>query len=291
MSSQLTSIIIVNYNTRELTDKLLKSLHQFCVPDLIEIILVDNNSGDDSVWYFKAHYPDLKYVMNKDNYGFGKAVNQAAAIATGEYLWLLNSDCELTAEILPELIDVLNNHVDAALVTPKTVNHNDEFHANCRKFPSYYNLFFSRGSLLSRLPFIKNREGEYTLPDYQTVTKVDSVAGTALLIRKNDFMGVGGFDERFFMYLEDTDLCLRLNKQNKFCYYVPQTVIRHKFQGSSKDSQIPRIIHHHRSMLEYFLKWKSFNIPGNIALFIMLTINMCLQIVLSYAKLQRNTNS
>lgn len=291
MPSQLTSIIIVNYNTRELTDRLLKSLYQYCGSNLFEIILVDNNSRDDSVWYLKAHYPDLKYIINRVNYGFGKAVNQGARMALGEYLWLLNSDCELIKPILPELIDVLNQSDDAAIVTPKTIDQNDQFHANCRKFPNYYNLLFSRGSLLSRLPFLNKQAAEYTLPDYDTVTRVDSVAGTAILIRRAEFENMGGFDERFFMYLEDTDLCLRLNKQKKYCYYVPQAVVRHKFQGSAEDSHTPRIVHHHRSMLEYFLKWKSANIPGNILLFIMLTLNMCIQIILSYVKLRRNTNS
>lgn len=288
MPSQLTSIIIVNYNTRDLTENLLKSIYEYCAKDTFEIILVDNASSDGSAWHFRAHFPEAKYIINDINHGFARAVNQGAEIAGGEYLWLLNSDCELTADILPILIEALNRYEDAGIVTPRTVDKNGQFHANCRKFPTYTNLLFSRGSLLDRLPFMRRQSANYTMPDYDTVTKVDSAAGTAILLRKSDFMAVGGFDERFFMYMEDVDMCLRLSQKGKFCYFVPQAVISHLFRGSSTNDPVPRIVYHHRSMLEYFLKWKSLNIPGNILLFVMLTVNMCLQIIVAYAELHRN---
>ena len=218
---------------------------------------MDNNSSDGSVWHLKAKYPEVKFIINDNNFGFGKAVNQGVAQAGGEYLWLLNSDCELTADILPEMVDVLNRLKDAALVTPKTMDQDDNFHANCRRFPTHTNLIFSRGSLLSRLAFMRGQSENYTMPDYAKVTRVESVAGTAMLMRKSDFEEVGGFDERFFMYMEDVDLCLRFSKRGKYCYYIPQVSLRHVFQGSSPKSPVSRIVYHHRSMLEYFLKWKA----------------------------------
>lgn len=287
MSADLTSIIIISYNTRKLTDRLLKSVYRFCEDNPIEIIVVDNASKDDSVSFFKTNYPEIILIENNSNLGFGRAVNQALKKSTGKYLWLVNSDCELTSPILTKLINVFETHPEAGAVTPKILDTKGKFHSCCRRFPNYKNLFYSRGSFLSKLPFFKNKADDYTLPDYDQLTQVESVGATALLIKRADFRSCSGFDERFFMYFEDTDLCYQLHEKNKLCYYEPSVSIRHELWGSSKDSQTQRLIHHHKSALEYFIKRHHKNIAGNIFLAVMLGMNLTIQVAREFVKKYR----
>lgn len=291
MSADLTSIIIINYNTRNLTHNLLRSLDEHCVSDEFEIILVDNDSTDGSARLFREKYSRIKLIANDRNQGYSKAVNQAAKIADGKYLWLLNSDCRLDQPILRRLIETLESRDDSAAVTPKTVSPEGEFHSVCRKFPTYRNILFSRVSALSRIPFFSKYCEEYTLPDYDQITRVDALAGTAMLVRREDFMGIEGFDERFFLYFEDTDLCYRFNRNGKYCYYDPEAVIIHELQGSSSSRPLKRLFHHHVSALEYFLKWYPRQWLSNLGLIFLLTLNLLLQIILTYVGMFRKSAS
>jgi hypothetical protein len=288
MKAGLTSIIIINYNTFELTSRLLKSIYKHCDKDEFEIILIDNASADSSVEKIRSEFSEIKLIENKKNRGFAKAANQGAAAAEGEYLWFLNSDCELTEQVLNKLKSALKNHADAAAVTPKTVNRDGRFHSVCRNYPNYRNILFSRGSLLSRIPGLEDYAETYTLGDYEETTRVDAMAATAMLILREDFDKVGNFDERYFLYFEDTDLCLKLNRQGRLCYYVPDAVVKHELQASSK-SPARRIMHHHVSAMEYFLKWYPRRVFANLGLFFMLTLNFIFQIIIAYAGMSRNT--
>jgi len=291
MNADLTSIIIINYNTRNLTHSLLQSLGEHCASDEIEIILVDNGSVDGSAGFFRKTYPEIKLIENDRNLGFGRAVNRAAKIAGGKYLWLLNSDCKLDKPILGRLIESLESKSGSAAVTPKTVNPEGKFHSACRKFPNYRNILFSRGSLLSRIPFLDQYSEEYTLPDYDQITRVDALAGTAMLVRREDFLGLNGFDERFFLYFEDTDLCYRFSRIGKYCYYDPEAVVIHELQGSSSSHPIKRLISHHISALEYFLRWYPRRWFSNSGLIFLLTLNLLLQIILTYVGMFRKSAS
>ncbi len=288
MKAGLTSIIIINYNTPELTAKLLNSIHKYCDKDDFEIILIDNASTDSSVEKIRNEFPEIKLIENKRNLGFAKAANQGAASAEGEYLWFLNSDCELSEPVLNKLKSALKNNAYASAATPKTVDVNNRFHSVCRNFPNYSNILFSRGSLLSKIPGLENYAETYTLGDFDDVTRVDAMAATAMLIRRDDFDKVGGFDDRYFLYFEDTDLCLKLNRQGRKCYYVPGAVVKHELQASSS-SPARRILHHHVSAMEYFLKWYPRRAFANLGLFFILTMNFIFQIIIAYAGMSRNT--
>jgi hypothetical protein len=291
MSAALTSVIVVSFNTSELTLKLLRSLKNLESESEIEVIVVDNKSEDDSVLNIKAEFPDSKLIENDRNLGFGKAVNQAAAQARGKYLWLLNSDCYLKQPILKELVNLLEAADSAFAVTPKTVTSQGRFHSPCRRFPTYQNIIFSRGSLLAKLPFWEDRLEDYTYPDFEQPTRVEAISGTAMLMRREEFLDTGGFDERFFMYHEDTDLCYRMYLRQRFCYYFPQAEIEHVNKASSKGRQTSRLYHHHRSTMEYFLKWYPHNYPHNFLLIILLTINLIVKIILVNAGLLSDNSS
>jgi len=182
----------------------------------------------------------------------------------------------------------LSNYENAAIVTPRTINSKGEFHAVCRRFPTHKNIIFSRGSFLYRIPFLRKYHENYTLPDFDQVTMVDAVAGTAMLIRAEDFNRVNNFDERFFMYFEDTDLCKKFSLQGKNCYYIPDVELIHCNQGSSKKNPVQRIAAHHKSTAEYYLKWFPHNYISNILLIAMLGVNFIFQLLINYASLHSN---
>jgi GT2 family glycosyltransferase len=288
MNPRLTSIIIINYDTADLTLKLLDSIKQHCRPDTYEIILVDNGSREGTIDKIKAKYGGIICIENKRNLGFARAANQAVDRTRGEYLWFLNSDCLLKEPIIERLQETLELKRDIAAVSPRTVDENGKFHSVCRNFPTYRNIIFSRGSLLSGIPGFEKYESVYTLPDFEEMAKVDAIAGTAMFIRRDDFRVIGGFDERFFLYFEDTDLCYRLSREGRGCYYVPEVSLVHAYQGSSQGRQVSRLFHHHLSALEYFLKWHPDKWLGNLCLFFLLTVNLVFQIILTYAGLRRN---
>lgn len=288
MNPDLTSIIIINYQTPKLTLQLLDSVQEHCAQDDYEIILIDNGSGKGSLDEIRTKYDKIKYIQNDSNLGFGRAANQGAKKAQGKYLWFLNSDCRLVEPMIPQLRKTLESKADAAAVTPRTIDDNGDFFSVCRNFPTYRNIIFSRGSLLSRIPGFEKYAEIYTLPDFQETTKVDALAGTAMFIKKDDFKSVEWFDERFFLYFEDTDLCYRLSKEGKSCYYVPEVSLIHGYQRSSSGRKAWRLFHHHLSALEYFLKWHSNRWLENLGLFFLLTLNLIFQIILTYAGLLRN---
>ncbi|MBD3380842.1 MAG: glycosyltransferase [candidate division Zixibacteria bacterium] len=291
MSSLRASVIIVSFNTSNLTLRLIESLYRYEVGNQYELIVVDNASSDNSVSELKSKYPDIRLIANKKNLGFGKAVNQASRIAEGEYIWLLNSDCRLKEPIMVKLIDTLEHESSAFAVTPRTVNSSGRFHSSCRRFPTYDNIIFSRGSILARLPFFRHRQVEYTLPDFPGTTRVEAISGTAMLMRKDEFIASGGFDERFFMYLEDTDLCYRMYNKKRYCYYRPDAEVEHLNKASSRGRQGRRLYHHHMSTLEYFLKWYPNYYLHNFLLVLLLTLNLFVKIILINAGLLSDNDS
>jgi len=285
MISDLTSIIIINYNTAALTGRLLQSLKVFCANDKVEVIVIDNGSTEDDRRRFEEIYSGIKTLSNPANLGFARAANQGAALAAGEYLWFVNSDCELVAPILPMLKDTLKQNPGAAAVTPRTMDEQGRFHSVCRRFPTYGNLLFSRGSLLHDLPFLRKYASRYTLPDHESAQEVEAAAGTALLIKKADFLAVNGFDTRFFIYFEDTDLCLQLHRAGRRVFYQPAATIRHLNKGSAARAPVINLVRHHISALEYFLKWHPGKWLANGLLFIMLSVNLMAKVLLHYVRL------
>jgi GT2 family glycosyltransferase len=124
------------------------------------------------------------------------------------------------------------------------------FQASCRNFPTPANILFSRGSVLGRLFTQKF----YTLPEYSKITPVPAAAGAVMIVRKPLFMSIGGFDERFFMYPEDMDFCLRVNQLGHSVLFVPSATAIHGWGQGSKTGLLRRTWYHHYSIWQYFLK-------------------------------------
>lgn len=247
----MLSTIILNYNTRELTAEAVRSV-QACVPDVsMEIIVFDNGSVDNSVEYLRQRFPDIKLIESDRNLGFARAVNRAVTAAKGEYIWLVNSDCAVREDAAFVLLDYIKDNPEVAIVAGRLSHPDGSFQGSCRHFPTYSNILFSRGSPLSR--FTSGRDS-YTLPDYANPTEVDTCALANAVIRREHFLKVGGFDERFFIYLEDTDLCKRLSEHGYKVVYHPAAESIHHWGVSFHGNLVQRYFRHHISVGKYFRK-------------------------------------
>lgn len=246
------SVILVTYNSNATLPGVLESLQQSDIADNLELVVVDNNSTDTSLQTVQSIFPDAKIIHNRSNTGFASACNQGAEISRGEFLLFYNPDLKVDRTAISILVKTAREHSDAGAISGRMRYPDGSFQPTCREFPTYGNIFYSRGSFLTKIGFTGK---PYTLPDYETTTEVPAVAGTFLLIRKKLFDTVGRFDERFFVFMEDTDLSYRLVKSGYKNYYVPAAGGVHQWGEGSSAGKARRLYYHHRSVWKYFIKY------------------------------------
>jgi O-antigen biosynthesis protein len=234
------SIIIVNYNVKEFLLNLLDSISLSIKNISAEIIVVDNASDDGSVEILHERFPHVKLIANKNNVGFGSANNQAMKIASGKYFLLINPDTIVREDTFTKMIEFFENSPKVGIAGCKVLNPDGTLQLACRRsFPGPWTSF-TKVTGLSRL-FPRSRAfARYNLTylDENKTYEVDAVSGAFLMIRKDVYEKVGGFDEQFFMYGEDLDLCYRVQKSDYKVFYVHTTEIIHYKGESTKRSSI-----------------------------------------------------
>ncbi len=251
------SVIIVNWNTRELLRDCLASVYAETRGIGLEVIVVDNASSDGSAVMVEAEFPQVRLIRNPDNRGFAAANNQGIAIATGRYVLLLNSDTRVLDRAISRSVEFADAHPEAGVVGCRTLLPDGTVQQNCYQFPSLLNL----GLSLSRLPmlFPRNRffgRARMTWWAYDTVMPVDVVAGCFMLVRREALDQVGPMAEEYFMYSEDTDWCWRFHRAGWKVLYTPEPTITHYWKGSSSQCAADMHILQRRSVL-MFLEKKS----------------------------------
>lgn len=234
------SVVIVNYNVKEFVQNLLHSLEKATRSIKAEIIIVDNASDDGSVELISEKFPNVKLVASKENLGFGRANNVGFQMAQGKYLFILNPDTLVQEDTLEKLIAFFERTPDAGMIGCKILNPDGTLQLNCRRgFPSPWTSFCKVTGLSSLFP--KSRlfaKYNLTYLDEDQTTEVDALSGSCMLMRKDVYDKIGGFDEQFFMYGEDLDLCYRVQKAGYKVYYVPETKIIHYKGESTKRSSL-----------------------------------------------------
>lgn len=204
------SIIILNWNTRDLLEKCLRSLECPQQGVAVEVIVVDNASEDDSREMVAREFPQFRLIFNKKNLGFGAGNNVAIPQSKGRYVMFLNSDTVVMSGALSALVRYGDEHPDIGVLGPKLLNGDGSLQYSCRRFPNLAAGFF-RNTPLGRL-FPNNRfASDYLMQDWDHATPrdVDWVSGAALMVRREVLDVIGGFDEDYYMYCEDVDLCRR----------------------------------------------------------------------------------
>ena len=247
------SIIIVNYNTKNLLRNCLNSIYATVHNIAHEIIVVDNASSDGSQVMVGTEFPTIHLIKNERNYGFGAANNQALAITGGRYALLLNTDTVLKEKAVSELFSFMETHPDAAMACGQLLNADGSKQNSIASFPSIWTLLFNIPVLEKLFPQ-RYPSKRY---DHKNPVEIDSGIGACLLVRKQAINEVGLFDERFFFFFEETDWALRMKTAGWKIYHVPSAYVYH-LQGQSIGRDITSRIEFYRSRYQFFRKWKAY---------------------------------
>ncbi len=234
------SIVIVNYNVKEFLQNLLHSIEKASSNISKEIIIVDNASDDGSVELIREKFPEVKLIVNNKNLGFGKANNQALEIAKGKFILMINPDTLVREDTFNKMIEFFNSHPEAGLAGCKIMNPDGTLQLACRRsFPGPWTSFTKVTGLSHLFPKSKLfARYNLTYLDENKTYEVDAISGSFMMMRKEVYDKVGGFDEQFFMYGEDLDLCYRIQQSGYKVYYVHTTQIIHYKGESTKRSRL-----------------------------------------------------
>lgn len=239
------SVIIVNYNVKEFLRVALASVERAFEFGKLEgeIFVVDNNSEDDSVEMVRKEFPNVKLHALKENLGFGRANNLAMREATGEYLLLLNPDTIVGEDTLRHMVEFMKAHPEAGLSGCKLLNADGSFQEVCRRgFPTPWASFTKLFGLSKLFPHSR-LFAQYHLSylPVDEIYEVDAISGAFMFLSREAWLRTSGFDESYFMYAEDLDLCFRVKKSGLNVFYVPTTATVHFKGESTKRSSINEV--------------------------------------------------
>ncbi|MGQ9921891.1 MAG: glycosyltransferase family 2 protein [Desulfobacca sp.] len=229
------SVIIVSYNTSQLLHACLTSLVEANSSHEVEIFVVDNDSRDDSVAMVRRHFPQVRLIANRQNLGFAAANNQAYQEISGNYIVLLNPDARLQPGSLDRIVDFMEAHPEVGICGGRVVNSQGQLEPSARRFPNSLFKFLIISGLSDR--FAHSRffaRADYKYFDHQTPLAVDWVPGTFTILRRAMLDQIGFFDDRFFLYYEETDLCLRAKRAGWQVYFFPGAEVVHVGGACSK---------------------------------------------------------
>lgn len=281
------SVIILTYNTRELTRACVQSvLADAATSGLnIEVIVVDNGSSDGTAHALRqacaaAPLPArVQVIENADNLGFARGNNVGLAAAQGRYRLLLNSDTVVVPGALTALVHFMDAHPDAGACGPMLLNPDGTLQPSGRPLPTLRSLFVDMTRLyrLTRRDMFAQRGRDYT-----RVAKVGELSGAALMIRREVYERVGGFDPNLFAYYEDVDLCKRIGDAGYAIYYVPQAQITHLWKRSSQ--ALPEVTYRAGiSSARYYFR-KHYGRAAEASVQLMLVAREAIRIVVALAR-------
>ncbi len=250
------SIVIVSHNAEKLLRKCLDSIYRYQKELAFEVTVVDNCSEDRTTAVVKRDFPQVKLLENQANWGFSVACNQGIRSARGRYLFLLNPDTEFTPGGITRMIRFMETHRQTAICGPRMIDSQGRIQFSCRSFPSYLTAFSSGQSVLNRLFPSNPLSRRYLMRELNRSkeSQVDWISGSSLLTRREVFETIGLLDERFFMYVEDVDFCLRARQNGLLTYYFPEVTILHHIGQSTKRRRLSMQVEHHRSMYRFYDK-------------------------------------
>lgn len=245
------SIVIVNWNTRELLGRCLDSIAAHPPNAAYEIWVVDNASSDDSVPFIQNHHPGVRLIANDRNLGFATANNQAIRKSSGRYVLLLNSDTEVEAGALTLLVEHLDEHPDTGAVGSTLLNPDRSLQVSCYPFPTLSREFWRLFHLDSLHPY-----GVYDMSAWDTTSprEVEVIQGACLALRRSALDQTGLLDEDFFMYTEEVDLCYRLHRAGWRLIWVPAARVLHYGGQSTRQAAARMFLRLYESKLLFFRK-------------------------------------
>lgn len=246
------SVIIVNYNGKHFLKDCFASLQEHLKGVAYEVVVVDNNSADGSCNYIREHFPEVVLISSEENFGFGKGNNLGVLNSRGEYILLLNNDTVLLSDIKP-VVDMLKQSGSIGAVTINMVNGEKKYIMPAGRFPKGFNLYRIKNLSDMGQEFATGRFSK----DYY---EVDWVSGAFMMMPKKVFNEAGGFDEDYFMYVEDVDLCKKIESSGykrvflpgySYIHYVGHNKTRDHYLIAGYETYIKK---HHQGLAGFLLQ-------------------------------------
>lgn len=252
MSEVKVSIVIVNYNVKDLILTCIRSLYQFCgnAGDL-EIIVIDNQSIDGSCQAIRTEFPGVILIENSENEGFPKANNQGFSIAKGDYIFMLNPDTEFQENSIEKLRQFLEDNKTVGIVAPGLLNTDGTHQSSVWRYPSLFSIFCEFHYLTSLL-----KRKNYLDKDFTKQFEAESFSGAAIFFRKSVLDEIGNLDETMF-WIEDVEFCYRAVQNGIKCVYFPETKIIHHIGQSAKKNYTISISNQVFNKIKFFNKHHS----------------------------------
>ena len=246
--------VIVNYHAYEELDRCLAALH--AAEPSVELVVVDHETRVDEARALRARHPEVRLLACADNRGFGAGINRGARETAADYLLLINPDAVVDGPIVGTLLALLEERPDVAVVGPLVRDADGSIQASARRFPGVSTVLGGRSTWLTRvLPGNRlTSRNLLTGPHVREPMTVDWVSGACMLVRRRAFDQVGGFDEGYFLYWEDADLCRRLHDAGWRTVYHPGVSVHHVAGRSSRHAPVASLRAFHDSVFRYFLQ-------------------------------------
>lgn len=264
----MLDVVIVAYKCYDELERSLQSIEKIEQKNLIDSIIVVDNSPSEQYWggYRGGRFRPIKVVKNPVNRGFGAAANQGIKMCRAPYVALINPDCIVERAAFEEAVIFLDQKPDVAILGPKIIDPDGTLQGSARSFPNVSTLFFGRSSFLTRVfrnsRFVKRNMPCFSYGDNATQgISVDWVSGAAMFLRREPIEDIGLFDDRFFMYWEDADLCQRARQSGWEVVYFSVPTVIHEVGKSSEHHPWKRELRFHKSALMLVRKMDNSLIP------------------------------
>jgi GT2 family glycosyltransferase len=259
-ASMKLSIVIPTYNAHEWIEGCIDSITLHHPSADYEIIVVDDQSTDDTVAIVRERFPSVRLFANAKNLGFGKTVNVGLAAASGEHILVLNNDTWMHEGALDAMIEYLDTHTDVGIVGPKVLSGDGSLQQQCRRrIPTPSAAFFYFTGIARLFPKNPKIAGYLmTTADEDATTDVDSVSGACLMVRRDVVTAIRGFDPEYYLYGEDMDFCWRTKLAGWRVVYYPRATITHfGGQGGTGKKKLYATIEWHRAMWIFYRKHRA----------------------------------
>jgi len=263
------SVIIINWNTRQLLLDCIASIYRTVQQATFEIVVVDNGSSDGSVEAVAKHYAGVIVIANQRNAGFAKANNQAIRQMNGRFAVLLNSDTVLTENALDGMLAFMEARKNAGMCGPRLLNEDGSDQTSVGTFPRLAGEFVSKSLLKVFTPAVYRACFVPHAPEDRNPVVVDFIIGACMMARKEAIDAAGMLDEDYFFFYEEIDWCLRMHRAGWPVYHLPQASIYHLGGGSSKSVSLKARAESWRSRYLFFRKSLKLRRVGAGALFLL----------------------
>lgn len=243
-------VSVINFKTKELTKNCLNSLLKQKFDNQIEIWLIDNASNDGSLEFLKKEFPKIKFIENKENLGFGKAHNQVFEKAHGDYYIVLNSDAEVEEGTIDGMVNFMAENQDCGLASCKILGFDGKLQPNGGDLPfgtALINWLYNLEILGFKKSFHRT-ESSY----YEREREVGWLSGNFLIIKKEVLEKVKGFNPKYFMYFEDSELCFRIKKAGYKIMYTPKFTVKHLSGGSLDNPRLRQWVGEYHGLILFY---------------------------------------